>query len=128
VPSDCIPALDLLSNQDVRHNANVMKENTFLFPSTNSLQHVDGWSATYRSCIKAGLNELQVSLNATTQRGRLSTLYAAREIPLGQRKAFYAHMGHSEEVNSGTYQRPPAVQTVTRVGSFLASVDQHSGT
>lgn len=127
VPTDCIAALDLLVEERVRRKADVMAENRFLFPSTKSLQHCSGWDATEKCCKKVGMTNLQAAVNATTQRGRLSTIYAAAEFDDAERKLFYSHMGHSAAVNAGTYQRPLAVQAVTRVGSFLTKVDEQAG-
>ncbi|ELT89194.1 hypothetical protein CAPTEDRAFT_208970, partial [Capitella teleta] len=102
VPADCIKALDLLVDFDNRSAARILQENAFIFASTNSQCHCSGWSCTDVASAKAGVTE---RINATKQRGRISTFYAAADLPYHERELFYAHMGHSEEVNQGTYQQ-----------------------
>ena len=76
------------------------------------------WHPTHHNAVDATL------INATNQRGRVSTLYAALDITDGEREYFYAHMGHSEAVNFGTYQRPLHVQAITKVGMHLQQIDK----
>jgi hypothetical protein len=40
-----------------------------------------------------------------------------------KRHLFYTHMGHNAEVNIGTYQRPPAVETMVNIGKVLTNID-----
>lgn len=110
----------MLVDCQVRHLADVPGNNDFLFPSTNSTSHCSGWAATNECCRSAGIT---VNITATNQRGRMSTLYAALDVPYRNRELFYQHIGHSAAVNEGTYQRPPAVQALAKVGHFLATVD-----
>ncbi|ELU12227.1 hypothetical protein CAPTEDRAFT_194676 [Capitella teleta] len=122
VPKDSIKAMDILTNCDVRIRAGVLIDNHFIFPTLNSHLHVQGWSVTHTVCQQAGLNATLI--NATTQRGRISTMYAAQDVAPNERALFYTHMGHTAEINEGTYQRPAAIQAVTRVGSYLQEVDK----
>lgn len=122
VPKDSISALDMLIEPTSRLSAGVMESNQFLFPSTHlSPKHLDGWHATDRICKQAGIESK--SINATNQRGRISTMYAGCDVPSSKRQFFYNHMGHNPEVNLGTYQRPLALETINHVGRFLNSVD-----
>lgn len=66
-------------------------------------------------------------VNATNQRGRLSTLFAALDISPEDRQYFYSHMGHSSQVNAGTSQRPLPIMAITKVGRHLTSLDRGSG-
>ena len=67
--------------------------------------------------------ELPSIINATNQRGRISTMYARLEVAEEDRAYFFKHMGHSEHVNVGTYQRPLPVLAMTKVGAELANID-----
>ena len=118
VPSDTIPVLDILCDTQIRLNAGVLADNTFIFPSTgHSKNHVVGWDTTNSVVAKSGVDtEL---INATNNRGRLSTLYAELDVPEKERALFYKHMGHTEDVNMGTYQRPLPKLAVSKVGTAL---------
>jgi hypothetical protein len=72
-------------------------------------------------CILAQVDNPQ--LNVTNNKGRVSTLYAALDIPPEERPIFYSHMGHTEEVNAGKYQRPLPIQEVLKVGRHLPIFD-----
>lgn len=120
IPKDTIQAMEILSNCSIRKQARVMDTNQFLFPSTTSNDHISGWEATSRVVQQAGLNTTVI--NATNNRGRISTLYAALDVPERERELFFKHMGHSAKVNAGTYQRPLPVLAVQTVGRKLADI------
>ena len=123
VPKDTIQAMDLLCHEGVRRSAGVATGNKFLFPNTeDSLHHLDGWHATHYVLGKAGIDcDL---INATNQRGRISTIYASFDVAEEDRAYFFKHLGHSEDVNIGTYQRPLPVKAVTKVGAILSNIDE----
>ena len=73
-------------------------------------------------CQKAGIDGKII--NATNQRCRVSTIYASLDLSEEERGYFYKHMGHSEAVNAGTYQRPLPVMEVLKVGRHLKEIDQ----
>ena len=87
--------------------------------------HVLGWSATKFMCDLAGIKD--ASINATVNRARISTLYAALEVPECDREYFYTHMGHTKAVNKGTYQRPLPLLAIEKVGKHLIQFDQGCG-
>lgn len=122
VPKDTSKALDILANKTSRDRAGIPEENTFLFPNVGSCRHVGGWDATDTVLKKSKID--CPLINATNQRGRASTVYASFEVPSSERELFYKHMGHSADVNAGTYQRPLPVLTVTKVGKFLTDLDR----
>ena len=122
VPKDCVVALDRLSNTQLRTNVGIVASNRFLFPNVASNQHCGGWNALATVCTKANINGDLV--NATNQRGRISTIYAGLDVSMQDRELFFSHMGHSAQVNAGTYQRPLAVQTILKVGRHLVSMDK----
>ena len=101
----------------------VAADNPFVFANTElSKDHVLGWDTVKYMCCLAEVDSPQ--LNATNNRGRISTLYAALDIPPEARPLFYAHMGHTADVNIGTYQRPLPIQEIVKVGTHLQAFDQ----
>ena len=122
VPEDCVQAMNVLCRESVRSEAGIATTNTFIFPNTEgSSHHVDGWYTTKNVLGKAGID--CSIINATNQRGRISTMYASFEVAEEDRAYFFKHMGHSEHVNVGTYQRPLPVLAMTKVGAVLANID-----
>ena len=118
VPKDTIQAMDLLCHEGVRRSGN-----KFLFPNTeDSLHHLEGWHATHYLLGKAGID--CGLINATNQRGRISTIYASFDVAEADRAYFFKHLGHSEDVNVGTYQRPLPVKAMTKVGAMLSNIDE----
>ena len=62
-------------------------------------------------------------MTATKNRHRISTLYAAQDIPSIERNYFYDHMGHSDIINKTVYQNPAALREILCVGKTLISID-----
>jgi len=125
VPRDCVPAVELLTHATIRKDAGVLDTNDFIFPSIGSTLHCGGWDAMHKVCEAAQIESNLI--NATNQRGRLSTIYAGLDVAPEDRSHFYSHMGHSEKVNVGTYQRPLAVMAITKVGKHLMELDVCAG-
>ena len=100
----------------------IVASNRFLFPNVASNQHCGDWNALATVCTRANINGDIV--NATNQRGRISTMYAGIDVSMQDRALFFSHMGHSAQVNSGTYQRQLAVQAILKVGRHLVSMDK----
>jgi len=95
VPADTMSALDKLCDVYTRNDCGVLSSNTYLFPSTNnSAEHVYGWLAVHKVAEAAGVERVDL-VTATRVRHRVSTLYAALDIPPNQRSNFYQHMGNS---------------------------------
>ena len=122
IVDDCWKALAILTNPEVREQANVYSNNEYVFPYTrHSIGHVSGWKALEKCCQMA---ELDISITATQMRHYVATLYAGLEIPDDERKRFYEHMGHTESINKDVYQSPLAIKEVTQVGRFLDQLDR----
>ena len=99
IPRDLLGAMRTLSSPSVRDDANVHKANEYMFPSTQlTTTHVNGWQAVHNVCVSANIDEPD-KLTATKMRHRVSTLYAATDMPESEKHYFYKHMGHSEEIN-----------------------------
>ena len=123
---DLIPVLDILSDQSLRIKCGVNSQNSFLFPTTHgSLDHAVGYNCIQLITLAAGVSN---NLTATKMRHRASTLFADMEMPQEQREFFYAHMGHSAEINKHVYQCPASTQEIEKVGSYLNSIDENAAT
>ena len=123
-PKDTIDALRLLTDETLRSQCGISKENIYVFaPTKNSLKHVSGWHCLQDLC--SDLELLSSSrITATKNRHRMSTLYATLEMSQHEKEAFFNHMGHSESMSKNKYQCPLAIQEVTKVGKFFNQVDQ----
>jgi len=75
-----------------------------------------------RVCTAANVVHPQ-RITTTKMRHRISTLYAAVDIPLQDRELFYKHMGHFLHMNQNVYQVPLAVAEINSLGSRLAQLD-----
>ena len=123
IPPDTLPALRRLANPEVRKDLGILTDNIFLFASTRQSEgHTSGWHAVHNVMDTLTLKKPN-NLKATSNRHRVSTLFSALDLPKRDREIFFKHMGHSADVNEETYQVPPAVQEITRVGKHLLSID-----
>eukprot|EP00105_Crassostrea_gigas_P043022 XP_019927170.1 PREDICTED: uncharacterized protein LOC105338725 [Crassostrea gigas] len=121
IPTDCLKALSILTDDDVRRSVGINPSNEFVFPNTkNSLGHVIGWDCVNRMCQEAGLER---KMNATSMRHYIATEYALLDVAARDRELFYKHMGHSETINENIYQCPPAVREIIHVGKVLGQLD-----
>lgn len=122
-PKDTVEAMKLLTDKETRTAAGVHEANDYVFASTqNSSFHVSGWHALNGISSAAGIHNT-AHINATKNRHRVSTLYAAMDLPQSKRELFFKHMGHSGEINADIYQAPLAIQEVTQVGRVLQQID-----
>lgn len=121
IPTDCLKALSILTDDDVRRSVGINPSNEFVFPNTkNSMGHVIGWDCVNRMCQEAGLER---KMNATSMRHYIATEYALLDVAARDRELFYKHMGHSETINENIYQCPPAVREIIHVGKVLGQLD-----
>ncbi|MGH0161233.1 UNVERIFIED_CONTAM: hypothetical protein FKN15_076453 [Acipenser sinensis] len=123
IPLDTIDAMKRLADKEIRELAGVAKDNPYFFANTNkSDNHVGGWHALHGVALKADVQHVE-RLTATKMRHKISTLYAALEVPESESNIFYKHMGHSEDINKNIYQSPMALLEVTKVGRHLQNFD-----
>lgn len=102
-PTDVVSALNILASQQVRARSNVLNTNPYLFPSTRQSEfHLSGWHGFDEICKKIDL-ERKENLTFTKNRHLVSTLCSVMELPHSQRKQFYGHLGHSEQMNETRY-------------------------
>ncbi len=124
IPNDCVKGLKLLSDPEVRKQADILEINDSMFPNTSfSPDHVIGWHCINKMCREAEVQD-PGKLTASKQRHRISTIYSSLEVPERERELFYKHMGHSKEVNEGTYQYPLPLLEITKVGRHLQDIDR----
>ena len=64
-----------------------------------------------------------MSVTATANRHRISTIYASSHMSAANKECFFAHMGHSEDTSKANYQCPAAVQEIRIMGEMLAHMD-----
>lgn len=126
VPRECMKALEALTDADIRKRATVAESNIYIFANTElSDTHCSGWNCT--KYVQEAASIECPELNATGLRIKMSTMYAALDVPNdADRQLFYKHLGHTELVNKGTYQRPLAEQTLSRIGQVLSEVDERA--
>jgi len=117
IPIDLLEAINILLAN--RASANIQPENPFLFASKSSKYACSGWHAVSDVCTAA-----QVSINATSNRHRVSTVFASLDMSEHDRRIFFDHMGHEENINKENYQCPPGVRTVKVMGAFLRNLDE----
>ena len=119
---DCMKALNLLCDSEIRKQAGIHKHNVYVFANTQlSSKHVFGWNSV-KNCCK--LAKLDKHMTATDMRHYVATVYASLDVPEEDRKLFFEHMGHSEAINRNVYQSPPALKEVTVVGKFFDWLDR----
>jgi hypothetical protein len=115
--------MNCLCDNEVREMAGIPNDNKYVFACTqNSSTHVSGWLALDIVCKEAGIQN-NARINATKNRHRVSTMYAAFELPEAKRALFFKHMGHSAQINENIYQAPLAIQEITHIGSVLHHID-----
>ncbi|KAH3822726.1 hypothetical protein DPMN_124516 [Dreissena polymorpha] len=113
----------MLCHPEIRHREEVLQSNEFLFPNTTlSSDHVFGWACICKMCVNALITQPE-KLTASKQKHIISTIYSTLQVPERERHFFYKHMGHSKEVNIGTYQYPLPIIEVIKVGRHLQDID-----
>ncbi|KAJ8321248.1 hypothetical protein KUTeg_001199 [Tegillarca granosa] len=119
IPTDVIEAIGVLISNRLAFGIAV--SNKFVFATKSSMYHCSGWHAVDSVCEAAG-----VSVNATKNRHRASTVYSSLDMSDKDRRIFFEHLGHSEKVNKENYQCPPGVNEVRVMGKFLNSLEGDS--
>ena len=124
LPEDTLPALEKLANKEVREQAGIKADNNYLFASTrNSDDHVSGWHSLHNICAALPLKNA-ANIKSTSNRHRISTLFAAMEMSKAERAYFYKHMGHTESINEQVYQAPLTLMEITKIGKSLLDIDK----
>lgn len=122
IPVDIIAAIQKLTSS--RNAAGVHPDNAYLFPCTQqSLEHVSGSDMIRQVVLSSPVSNTE-RMTATAYRHRVSTEFSLMDVPQSQRKHFYTHMGHTEEINVNVYQCPPGITEVCKVGGILDAIDR----
>ncbi|KAH3729274.1 hypothetical protein DPMN_055241 [Dreissena polymorpha] len=96
----------MLCDPEICNRVEVLPSNEFLFPNTAlSPDHVIGWACIRKMCENAHIT-LPEKLTPSKMRHRISMIYSALQVPETECHFFYKHMGHSKDVNIGTYKYP----------------------
>lgn len=112
-----------MCDEKFRKLAGVNPTNLYIFASTRgSEDHQSGWHALYNISSKLDLEEPD-KIKATSNRHRISTLFASLDMSPNDRALFFKHMGHSEAINEHVYQNPMAIREVVTVGKSLLNID-----
>nr|XP_047135056.1 uncharacterized protein LOC124812431 isoform X17 [Hydra vulgaris] len=123
IPQDTVDAIIKIASNEFREQAGVSPQNKFLFASAqDSDAHISGWHVVHELCSGLPLKNPN-DIIATNNRHRISTLFAALDVPKRDRELFYSHMGHSEQMNINFYQAPLALEEITKVGKHLLAID-----
>jgi len=121
IPADCVKAIVKLVSE--RSAVHVNKDNKYVFAYTeNSLDHAIGWKELKAMCGEAKVEQPDL-INANRVRHRAATVHAGLAVSEQQKKAFFRHMGHSQQIDEQVYQCPTAVAEVCLVGRYLDSLD-----
>ena len=123
IPEDTLAAIMFLIDPVRRTEVGINSSNKYVFAnSQGSNNHICGSQVMSLLCDKANVKD-KSTLTATAQRHRVSTMFAAFDLPENERNLFYTHMGHSKEMNEQVYQAPQALKEVTILGRKLTSID-----
>lgn len=124
ITPDVVGPLNLLSEEEYRLHCGVRPDNHYLFACLqNSTSHVMGWHAVSSICQSANAKD-KTRLTSTRNRHRVSTIFAAMDLPANEKEAFFHHMGHSKDINECVYQAPSAAMELTKVAKGLQKIDQ----
>ena len=81
ISRDCVSGLNTLTDCHVRKEDGILEGNPYLFPNTDNSQfHVLGWNTTRKMREHANVDNPEL-LTASKQRHRISTIYAALDVP-----------------------------------------------
>ena len=97
----------------------VLKSNPYLFAGTNLSE---GWHAAHNIINTLKLKKPEI-IKAILNLHQESILLSALNLPKKDTELLYKHMGHSTAINDGTYQVPPVLIEITKVGKHLLKFD-----
>ena len=120
-PSMAIKGMNYITNESVRVEAGVNKENSYVFPSTqNSKGHASGWHSINE--ILTQLNR-KGAINATRNRHRVASLLAKLQLSKQEQDLIFQHFGHSENINMNVYQAPLGAMQLKTTGQRLLQIN-----
>lgn len=102
ISGSLVPILSLFVHQEVRKIAGVPPSNMYIFPSTQSDDHVSGTNEIGDVC---NTLELSSTLTATAIRHYVSSkFHDTQTLSESQKALYFKHFGHHEKINSTIYQ------------------------
>ena len=113
-------ALEYLVRGEVRDNANVSKENEYIFANTQqSKQYSNGWH-----CLNQMLTKIfkKGAFNATKNRHRVASILARFNLNEEEKQLVYEHFGHSGKMNQDVYQTAAGSRQIKTTGKMLLEV------
>ena len=120
-PYETIACMKYLTDETIRQDAGVHKDNPYIFASTQKSQsHASGWH-----CINDILKRLCLkgALNATKNRHRVASLLAKLELTKKEQDLIFQHFGHSKQMNEDVYQAPPGSLQLQTTGQYLLEIN-----
>ena len=119
--SMAIKGMNYITNESVRVEAGVNKENSYVFPSTqNSKGHASGWHSINE--ILTQLNR-KGAINATRNRHQVASLFAKLQLSKQEQDLIFQHFGHSENINMNVYQAPLGAMQLKTTGHRLLQIN-----
>ena len=124
-PPETFSAMKYLCNENIRKEAGIPSNNTFIFANTqNSGSHTNGWH-----CINEILKRLslQGAINATRNRHRVASLLASLQLSEKEKSLIFKHFGHSAAVNENVYQSANGTSQIKTTGQKLTLLNKLTG-
>ena len=115
IPITTIEAMKLLLEK--RDVVGVQKDNPFFLLQMLNRGHASGRHALHCVAQKVG-----VTINATTNRHYVSTLFASLEMSKNDEEIFMDHMGHDKSINKENYQCPQGIKEVCVMGKLMQNI------
>ena len=123
-PPETIQAMKYLTDESIRAEAGVHKDNTYIFASTQkSRSHASGWHSINDILKRLSLKG---AINATKNRHRVASLLAKLQLSRKEQQLIFQHFGHSERMNEDVYQVPPGSLQLQTTGKHLLDINSGS--
>ena len=113
-------ALEYLVRGEVRDNANVSKENKYIFANTQQRkQYSNGWY-----CLNQMLTRItkKGAFNAPKNRHRVASILSRLNLNENEKQLIYDHFGHSAKMNQDVYQTAAGSRQLQTTGKMLLEV------
>ena len=119
-PSVTYNAMEYLVSEETRSNADVCKNNTYIFANTQgSDRYASGWHSLNEILTKV---DKKGAFNATKNRHRIATILARMNLSEGDQQLMFAHFGHSKTVNQDVYQAAAGSLQIATTAKVLLKV------
>ena len=124
IPPHTVAALDMLVSKECRKICEIVGDNEYLFANTRaSKDHTSACHSLHRIMDKRQLQHPE-KIKSTTNQHRHITIMAWMDLTEQDRESVCARIGHSKAINQTTYQAPPPVIELTRMGRQIVEIDE----